>query len=179
MTTNLPENKTVNINDIFTRKPHLLQRPIKNVVPENLNTKTQFPEAEPKPILSKEITFQERNKNVKKEAEYLMFVEYIATPSTFKQFKSQRDFGKHYNISEATLSDWKLRPGFYDLVSRKIKTVCRDKTPDLIDAWYYQMLTSEKPIGRDMLIWLQYTEGYMPKVSYEQTVISPSDFDPH
>jgi hypothetical protein len=41
------------------------------------------------------------------------------------------------------------------------------------------MLTSEKPIGRDILIWLQYTEGYTPKVTYEQTVQSPSDFDDH
>jgi len=104
-----------------------------------------------------------------KDAEYRLFIQWVSTPLQEKDpsIRTQKEFAKHYNIDEGTLSDWKHRKGFWEAVQKQTKAWGRVRTPDLIAALYTQILSSRKPTGRDVKIWLEYIEDFMSKVRIE------------
>ena len=110
-------------------------------------------------------TKQDYIRGTYKEAEYMLFAEWIATPMFERVPKTQTEFAKKYELDIATLSQWKHRKGFYDLVAGHLQKWGQDRTSTLIGALYNQILGSRKPTGRDIMVWLQYVEKFSPKTS--------------
>ena len=108
-------------------------------------------------------------------AEYLEFIKFLATPKEMRKFKTQGQFSKFYKISEATLSDWKKRKNFYNAVSLYTRMILREDTPAIMKRLRDNLLRSKRPNGRDTLVWLQYVEGFNPKLQMEMD--TPEDND--
>ncbi|KKU25608.1 MAG: hypothetical protein UX39_C0024G0008, partial [Candidatus Magasanikbacteria bacterium GW2011_GWA2_46_17] len=99
-----------------------------------------------------------------KEAEYFMFIEWIATPSMLRSPKTQQELAGRLKVDETTLSDWKKRKGFWDKVEKKIAYANRERHADVMHSFYMNLL--RKGQGKDVLVWLQYVFGFNPKVMF-------------
>ncbi len=68
--------------------------------------------------------------NLKHEAVYQLFVEFIAIPREAREdligYTNSGDFAKKYKVSEVTLADWKKRPDFWDKVSQARRLFIKD-----------------------------------------------------
>lgn len=118
------------------------------------------------------------NKGSKKDAEYLLFIEWCGTPLYERTPKTQKDLATQLGVTEATLSDWKKRKGFYDKVAKHTRQWGRFRTSDLIGALYTQIASSRKPAGRDLMVWLQYVEKFNPKLLLEDETPLDRKYDP-
>ena len=115
-----------------------------------------------------------------KDAEYLAFIDWIATPAFERKPTTQQFFAKEWKVNEATLSQWKDRKGFWDKVERKMRVKARDKTSTLLGHFYNTMVTSRKPFGKDLELWLNFVQNWskLIKVSDEtetSSKLSPED----
>ncbi|OGL76289.1 hypothetical protein A3E97_05160 [Candidatus Uhrbacteria bacterium RIFCSPHIGHO2_12_FULL_47_12] len=109
-----------------------------------------------------------------KEAEYLIFIEWIATPSMLRSPKTQQELAGQLKVDVATLSDWKKRKGFWDKVEKKIAYESRERHADVMHSFYMNLL--RKGQGKDVLVWLQYIFGFNPKVRFtDETSREPID----
>ena len=108
-----------------------------------------------------------KNRERLKTAEYLAFIEFMGTPVFERDLKTQGDFAKRYKVNQATLSGWKKRDGFWNKVEKVRRTYGRERTSNLLGAFYAKMLKSSKPFGKDFMVWLQYIEKFSPKTRYE------------
>lgn len=104
---------------------------------------------------------------VKKDAEYLTFLDWCATPAWERKFLTQKELAVHLRVEEATLSDWKRRKDFKKEIEKRIRCERIEKASSLIGALEKQILTSNKPAGRDILVWLQYVALFNPKIRVE------------
>lgn len=89
------------------------------------------------------------------------FAKWVATPRPFREIKSQKDLAKEYGIAEETLSRWKKRDGFWDIVSEEIRDWAKDKTPTVIQALYQGIIKDRK--APEIKLWLQYIEKWIEK----------------
>lgn len=106
-------------------------------------------------------------KGNKKEAEYFAFIDFISKTELEKEGKNQNDFAEEYGVNIATLSLWKKRPDFYREVEKRRRVWGRDRTGEIMGYLYNQIRGSKKPTGRDVMVWLQYFEGFAPKTRFE------------
>lgn len=127
---------------------------------------------------AKKIEEQETVTGNKKEAEYLLFIEWCGTPLFERTPKTQKELAIQLKTTEATLSDWKKRKGFWDKVASHTRKWGNFRTSDLIGALYTQIITSRKPTGRDLMVWLQYIEKFNPKLLLEDETPLERKYDP-
>jgi hypothetical protein len=101
---------------------------------------------------------------MQKESEYLQFINWIAKPYSAREPKTQIELAKLLEVEEATLSDWKKREGFWDLVRAEIKDWAKEKTAEVIDA-VFKGATSQDSKGQsaNAKLWLQYIEDWAEK----------------
>ena len=80
------------------------------------------------------------NPGAKKDAEYLLFVKWISLPSELREPRTQKELAVKLNVDEGTLSDWKNRDGFYDLVERELDAWVKEVLPDVYKAYVNETL---------------------------------------
>jgi len=121
-----------------------------------------------KPKLAKNTELTKSYDFGKKEAEYLAFIEFLATPKMYRKLKTQNDFSRVYNVHITTLSDWKKRKGFYNEIDKQRRNWGRDRTSDILGHLYQTIMDSKRPCGSDVMIWLRYVEGFNPNVNLKE-----------
>lgn len=104
----------------------------------------------------------------KKEAEYLAFIEFLATPKCDRKLKTQNDSSCAYNVHITTLSDWKKRKGFYEEVKKVRNDWGKSKTSDILGHLYETIMNSDRPCGNNVLIWLRYFDGFNPNANVRE-----------
>lgn len=72
-----------------------------------------------------------QERTLKKEAEYLAFIEFLATPEIYREDAGlpadQQEFAKKFKVSETTLSTWKNRSDFDSRYNTVLKKVIQGK----------------------------------------------------
>lgn len=77
------------------------------------------------------------------------------------RIKTQKDFAKRFKIGADTLSEWKQRDEFWDLVNSFELSWGRQKTPSVL-AGFYRKTVKDADAGR-VKLWLQYFKKWVPK----------------
>lgn len=65
-------------------------------------------------------------------AQQLHFIGWLAVPKAQRKPKLQRDYAKEIGVDEATLSDWKRRPGFMDEVNALARELVKDDIAEIL-----------------------------------------------
>lgn len=120
-----------------------------------------------------------------KESAYLRLVQWQALPSELRQPENQYELAKELNVDASTLSDWKKRDDYWDLVRDETKQWARDKTPDVVKALFKKAKRDGK--AQEVGLWLKYFESWVEKgsdnddkrvivniINYERNNDSPS-----
>ena len=66
------------------------------------------------------------NSILKHQAEYLMFIEFMATPKVYREMQTLKEFAKKINVAEKTLSEWQKRPDYHQRFRQATKAYVRD-----------------------------------------------------
>lgn len=74
--------------------------------------------------------------NVQKVAEFMEYVQWLATPRQLRKQKTQKEFADFIGVSQDTLSDWKRHPKFWPLVQKFTSQWIRERVPDVINGLY-------------------------------------------
>jgi len=70
----------------------------------------------------------------KKDAERLQFIEWLALPSSGRNPRTQRELARQLGVDAATLSDWKLSPGLWEQVRKRVDEGVKEHHADVISA---------------------------------------------
>jgi hypothetical protein len=71
---------------------------------------------------------------LKNPQEYLEFVYWLATPIDLREIKTQEDFAAKIGVTKDTLTNWKKREGFQDLLMDTIKSNFRERSASVLRA---------------------------------------------
>ena len=104
--------------------------------------------------------------NLDKPGELMQFIDWIAQPAPLRIPKTQNDLATLLDVSIATLSDWKKRPGFWDEVKERTIFWGRERTPNVIAALYRKAVKEGNAF--ESKLWLQYIEGWKEKTEVDQ-----------
>lgn len=95
------------------------------------------------------------------DKQYLEFIAWTALPPGLRKPSSQRKLAKRLGVHETTLSDWKRRDDFWDLVRSFIKDWARTKTPEVVQAVFEgATMVGESGQAANAKLWLQYIEDW-------------------
>ncbi len=95
---------------------------------------------------------------IKHPIEFLNFVEWFALPNATVQAKSQRELAKKLGVGEDTLSEWKDREGFYELVDEYRKDWAKEKTTTIIKAFFERIVND--PSAPNVKLWFQLFQDW-------------------
>lgn len=105
---------------------------------------------------------------IRKQPEYLLFLQFSATPSVLWgeiwDVTSQAEFAKKIGVGEDTLSDWKRVPGYYDDVVQLNKQFFKARIGNVMLALETKSLDPNKVNGNDVRILATYAEAYSDRV---------------
>lgn len=108
---------------------------------------------------------------VRKTAEYLGFLHFMATPSVLwpeiYEVNSQKEYAAKIGIDNATLSDWKHVPGYYDDVVAINKKFFKARIGNVMLALETKSLDPEKVNGTDVRVLATYAEAYSDRIEEE------------
>lgn len=108
---------------------------------------------------------------VRKTAEYLGFLQFMATPQPLWPelygVTNQMEYAKQIGVDNATLSDWKNVPGFYDDVVTINKKFFKARVGNVMLALETKCLDPNKVTGNDARVFATYAEAYSDKVEEE------------
>lgn len=62
----------------------------------------------------------------------IQLAEWLATPDTERQPKTQKDLAIQLGVTEATLCNWKQNPELWEYRDRLLRLAGKDKVPDAI-----------------------------------------------
>lgn len=65
---------------------------------------------------------------------YIEFIYWLATPIDLREIKNQKDFAVKIGVGPDTLSEWKKREGFQDLLMDTIKSLFRERSASVLRA---------------------------------------------
>ena len=71
---------------------------------------------------------------LKNPQEYLEFVYWLATPIDLREIKTQENFAAKIGVTKDTLTNWKKREGFQDLLMETIKSNFRERSASVLRA---------------------------------------------
>ena len=94
-------------------------------------------------------------------AEFEEFVEWVSLPEVLRMPKTQGELAVKFGLGEDTLSNWKGRACFWDLVKRKRETWGRERTPNVIMGLYRKAVKDGN--AAESKLWLQYFENWTEK----------------
>ena len=97
---------------------------------------------------------------MKKKDEFLQFAEWVALPSPLREPQTQEEWAKEQGIKPGTLSAWKQKPEFWEVVAGQRKLWCRDKTSDVIAGLFR---TASRGMAAEVKLWLQLVEEWSEK----------------
>lgn len=101
---------------------------------------------------------------MKKHNEYLQFVEWCSLPSALRKPKDQKKLAKELGVDETTLSNWKKRDDFWDLVRVNIKGWAKGKTPEVIQSIFIgATMNGEAGQAANAKLWLQWVDEWAEK----------------
>ena len=92
--------------------------------------------------------------------EYLEFITWTALPVSERHPRTQKELASKFNLSEWTLSQWKLRDGFWVEVGKLRKEWGKDKTPEVLAGLLEKAKAGDASAAR---LWLEYVEGHIPR----------------
>jgi hypothetical protein len=112
--------------------------------------------------MSKTLTPKNSKKSANKPPrhvfEYADFARWVALPKSLRDPQTQRELALQFGVGEDTLSEWKGRTGFWDVVSDYRKTWGRERTPDVLLALFLRATKTGDP--RACELWLEVMEGH-------------------
>ena len=88
------------------------------------------------------------------QAEFRTFAEWYGTPGQFRSPETQKEFATEIGVNQDTLTDWKRRPEFGQLVFRALTEWVKERVPDAIGGLYLKA-SSEKASARDVEVFLR------------------------
>ena len=91
-------------------------------------------------------------------AEFNEFVEWISLPEAFRMPKTQGELAVKFGVGEDTLSNWKKRVGFWDLVKEKRRHWGKERTPNVVMGLYRKAVRDGN--AAEAKLWLQYFEDW-------------------
>ena len=93
-------------------------------------------------------------------AEYKQFVEWLALPVKEREPKTQKELAEQLGLSEWTLSQWKLRDGFWPEVEAIRKGWGKGKTTEVLNGLYQKALSGN---ASEVKLWMQIMENFAEK----------------
>src|SRR3990167_7752032 len=106
-------------------------------------------------------TIQDNLPGIEKIGEFMQFIQWSALPDAYREPKLQKELAEKIGVEEATLSNWKKHPLFWDLVNREFKQWAKGKTRNVMAAVYKNIL--ENGYGSDAKFWVQFVEDWEEK----------------
>ncbi len=100
--------------------------------------------------------------------EYEEFIAWLALPKSLKIPKTQAELANKLGVGPDTLSDWKLRDGFWDKVNDKMRSWAKEKTPDVIGILYDKIIKTGG--ASEIRIWLEWQKEINPSDGYSKDV---------
>ncbi len=98
-----------------------------------------------------------QSKQLRHQYEFVDFVQWIAMPKALRNPKTQRELAVHFGVGEDTLSEWKQRADFWQLVDEQQKAWGRERTPDVLLALHSRAVKTGDP--RAVRLWYEIVEG--------------------
>lgn len=102
---------------------------------------------------------------LRKIPEFIRFVEWCAIPDALKEPKTQKELALLINVEQGTLSDWKKRPEYYDLVRDEMRRWGKGKTQNIIGALYRKAV--QEGNAQEAKLWFQFIEDWKEKTEQE------------
>lgn len=90
--------------------------------------------------------------------EYEQFILWISLPKELREPKTQIELSKHFGVGQDTLSEWKKQNGFWDKVSEQRKEWSKEKTSDIINSLYKNILQTGN--AAEVKLWFQIMEDW-------------------
>ncbi len=112
---------------------------------------------------------------IKKEIEYRLFIQWLATPDIARELKTQTAFAEKFNVAEKTLSEWKDRDGFWEAVNKENKKLCKNKTAEVLNALYRKITTNAA--AAEVKLWLEFVEDWSAKTEVKIRRLESADRD--
>lgn len=104
---------------------------------------------------------------MKKDSEYLQFVEWCSLPNALREPKTQKQLAKKLKVSEVILSEWKKKDNFWDLVRANIKDWAKGKTPEVVQAIFNgALMYGESGQAANAKLWLQWVDDWAEKSDF-------------
>ncbi len=126
---------------------------------------------------NKPVTISSDLTKVRKNQEYLGFLQFMATPSALwpdiYEVKDQAEYAKKIGVEPATLSDWKNIPGYYDDVVAINKQFFKARISNVMLALETKNLNPKTVNGADVRVLATYAEAYNDRV--EQDLVLPKE----
>ena len=94
---------------------------------------------------------------------YKEFIKWMAVPEPLRRLKKQADFAKAFGICPDTLTNWKQRDGFWELVEVEWRFWGKVKTSNVI-AKFYTKVMGKGSTTADIKLWLQYFLDWSEKI---------------
>jgi hypothetical protein len=98
-----------------------------------------------------------QSKQLRHQYEFADFVQWIAMPKALRSPKTQRELAVHFGVGEDTLSEWKQRADFWNLVDEQQKAWGRERTPNVLLALHNRAVKTGDP--RAVRLWYEIVEG--------------------
>ena len=105
-------------------------------------------------LLDIPITMKNRSNRPYKYAEYLIFIDWTATPRIDRNPETQKEFADKYGINKDTIIAWKKRSEFWSEVRRSRDMDLLDRTGDVLRVLEREALKGDVPAIK---LFLQYT----------------------
>ena len=112
----------------------------------------------------------ERQRGPQRMSEYLHFCEWYAAPldirkEKFDDIKTMGEYAKEHGVHTDTLTKWKKRPEFYNLVSQARQGHADDSWGEVMYGWKKSVLKGN-PYALEL--WLAYFMGWDKKLVIEE-----------
>lgn len=104
-------------------------------------------------------------KHLQHPVEYLMFAEWMALPRKDRVPKTQYEFAKQFGLNKDTVTDWKKRSDFWDIVSINRINYVREGLGSAFKSTLDKIIKTGN--ARDLLAFMQVIGDFKTKLEVE------------